>query len=847
MNTPDSNRADRRFCCFVGVFRREKGKKRSIQPYIPAFHAILQEIVVSGLIGRYYLCGGLHLHVRWVVVGLSADSKAHEELIGMPGKQMSNYPSIYSDLRRVVLNPATCWYDTPGKYLTPKGSMLSCTESVWNTLHPCSFLRFWNIVSCGDKKGLKILKGMADEKGKREIENMELLNVFCRGDRGWKPVSFPEVMSVVMYWRTIMEADAVVRKKNSTFPSLSLAVEYIQREKQKEKSAMEPIIKTLSDFVQNGIEEIREEREKERIGVLTELLKYQNQFVDNPEYQRLLDKCVDSVRNKGSSLAYTPLSNHLPVLPGCSCIIDMMHLVGNAVKHLLGFLQNGMGKTQKALFQTGFDSFVSLERGDCADGVSCFKVDSVFLTAAMQRMSEYQKKHPKYIPWFRPGMLSPDNMTDLKTVYKCHIAFGISHFAFQDFWNESPVMEVLAAFDGLSFFFNAYRDVKEAAYVQARLSFFVGKLCNMLSPGCECPTITTMASLFQSLLFGGPLSYYCNFGTEGSYRFVTANYLSGRNPCSTLFQRLHVLMTCRLFLFWKDLSFDSASASGVAVDLKSALLTGLPNWISSIRLANRSFQDDYRYYLDDSLVYDDVFYHMLESTDDPTNLVPGTPDPVCPEVTFTQQTALLATISWNGTVYKSAHSPDSMLHSITIHSLEYAKECIAFTVDRKGQLVFLLIVGYYLSYAGEKVFPEAVGIVLPTFCLSLVAPWCHRAFVDTRSPVISDGSYQFVRVSLNRIHIDTALPFPMPGNNLMLYTGCLFVRPEQSIRSSQLFFPPIDNRYRVSARRSEKRNHNRVTVEVSVDELLKKKEELLSVIKAQKARIDELERAAREK
>ena len=88
MNTPEANRADRRFCCFVGVFRREKG---SIQPYIPAFHAILQEIVVSGLIGRFYLCGGLYLHVRWVV-GLSADSKAHEELIGMPGKQMSNYP-----------------------------------------------------------------------------------------------------------------------------------------------------------------------------------------------------------------------------------------------------------------------------------------------------------------------------------------------------------------------------------------------------------------------------------------------------------------------------------------------------------------------------------------------------------------------------------------------------------------------------------------------------------------------------------------------------------------------------------------------------------------------------------
>ena len=33
-----------------------------------------------------------------------------------------------------------------------------------------------------------------------------------------------------------------------------MAVEYLQPEKQKERSAMEPIIKTLSDFVHNGIE-----------------------------------------------------------------------------------------------------------------------------------------------------------------------------------------------------------------------------------------------------------------------------------------------------------------------------------------------------------------------------------------------------------------------------------------------------------------------------------------------------------------------------------------------------------------------------------------------------------------
>ena len=45
-------------------------------------------------------------------------------------------------------------------------------------------------------------------------------------------------------------------EKSSTFPSLSMALEHLQPEKQKEKSAMEPIIRTLSDFVHNGVEEM---------------------------------------------------------------------------------------------------------------------------------------------------------------------------------------------------------------------------------------------------------------------------------------------------------------------------------------------------------------------------------------------------------------------------------------------------------------------------------------------------------------------------------------------------------------------------------------------------------------
>ena len=38
------------------------------------------------------------------------------------------------------------------------------------------------------------------------------MNAFCHGDLGWKSATIPQVMSVVMYWRTIMEADAVVRR-----------------------------------------------------------------------------------------------------------------------------------------------------------------------------------------------------------------------------------------------------------------------------------------------------------------------------------------------------------------------------------------------------------------------------------------------------------------------------------------------------------------------------------------------------------------------------------------------------------------------------------------------------------
>ena len=61
-----------------------------------------------------------------------------------------------------------------------------------------------------------------------------MMNAFCHGDLGWKSATIPEVMSVVMYWSMIMEADAAVRK-SSTFPSLSMTLEHLQPEKQKER------------------------------------------------------------------------------------------------------------------------------------------------------------------------------------------------------------------------------------------------------------------------------------------------------------------------------------------------------------------------------------------------------------------------------------------------------------------------------------------------------------------------------------------------------------------------------------------------------------------------------------
>lgn len=49
-------------------------------------------------------------------------------------------------------------------------------------------------------------------------------------------------------------------------------------------------------------------------------------------------------------------------------------------------------------------------------------------------------------------------------------------------------------------------------------------------------------------------------------------------------------------------------------------------------------------------------------------------------------------------------------------------------------------------------------------------------------------NYQYVWVSLNRLHIDTAIPFHYNNKNLMAYTGCLVLRPELAIHASGMLF-----------------------------------------------------------
>lgn len=123
-----------------------------------------------------------------------------------------------------------------------------------------------------------------------------------------------------------------------------------------------------------------------------------------------------------------------------------------------------------------------------------------------------------------------------------------------------------------------------------------------------------------------------------------------------------------------------------------------------------------------------------------------------------------------------------------------AKDSLAITLNKDGSM--LLIVGYYGTFIDGNPYPEAVGIVIPTYHFSLVAPWCPYCYLDIQKILSEDWVFRYVRTSLNRVHVNSATPLPYNNGNVMIYFGCLVLRAERVIMHSPLFSPsqnPVKN------------------------------------------------------
>lgn len=811
VNTPETNRLDGRFCCFVAVFKHIEKVPTAQQPYIGAFHVIVKTIVLNGILGRYYYYRGVWLHVRWMVIALCGDTKAQDVMAGFPGKQMSEDLTIHSDLKRVSLDPITGMYNPLGNYPTAYGSKMTGPDSMWNLLHPSSYVRFWNAIASGDSKKIDYLRQKADPAGVKEIDCMLLLKQKTTGDRGWKPVPLTEDIRAAVNCNLLLEALKENEESGiAKFPKLKTALRFI---KQTDHSTADPLphAGTL-----RGI--LSEQSEKDLQSLKANNAQYWYDLVSSVEDSVAKEALADFIsyylkkqEPKEVDPDILPLENHLPVLPGFAFAMDVMHLVGNVMAKFQDLLQSELTTSQADLQHAGFDSYVSSIVGSPMPSI--YSVDPCFLNRARQRLSSYIARHPGYFSQIDTSALFSNSMTGVKMVARFHLVFGLAHFAFQDFWNESPILEMLAVYDGLSYFSNVTRDINEAADVQARMNFFMGKLCNSQYPGFANPSLVHTGSLFDSLIKVGPLWNVASFKAEGSYHFVVVNYNPGRSPYKTLFDRLHVMMVAKMGLYWNSIKEDvvESESSWTFAPGTSGLLHCCPEWISDMRIAVWNLCDDFNYFDDDSVVHDDLFYAMLEQ-----NALPdGTAEKYkgrSEEFHCSGQSKLLSHLTWNGCTYHSALEETTgvnkrkALHSISLKNLEYSKDCLGITVDRKGGIVVMLVVGYYVTTINGKPFPEAVGIVLPTVSFSMVSPWCHHCFLDTKKDILGvDKSYQCVRVSLNRVHIDTAIPFPYNNKNLMFYTGCLVLRPELAIHASDMFFPKFMSRTDVIPRRSERK------------------------------------------
>lgn len=203
--------------------------------------------------------------------------------------------------------------------------------------------------------------------------------------------------------------------------------------------------------------------------------------------------------------------------------------------------------------------------------------------------------------------------------------------------------------------------------------------------------------------------------------------------------------------------------------------------------------DDTRYYRDDSFVYKDLFFRQLRNEEVDLNAeYEEKKKNLKMEYTISSTSSLRQTLKWDGETYHSIQSRvngtrNSPVTELSVEQLEYAKDCIAVTTDEDDNPVVMLVVGYMMSVVNDYPYPEVVGIVLPTICGSIFVKRCHRALLNIVDPVfMGTQKPTFVRASMNRVHIDKAVPLPV-GPSLFFFVNCLILRPMKRIEHCVLF------------------------------------------------------------
>ena len=96
-------------------------------------------------------------------------------------------------------------------------------------------------------------------------------------------------------------------------------------------------------------------------------------------------------------------------------------------------------------------------------------MNTVHLQRGVQRLRQFIKKHPTYIPWLKADMLAFENMKKLKSEWQFTMMFCIFFFAYQEFLREELFFVILACFDCIAFLYTARQSFKDIAEVQPRL------------------------------------------------------------------------------------------------------------------------------------------------------------------------------------------------------------------------------------------------------------------------------------------------------------------------------------------------------------------------------------------